>query len=445
MGTTFGGGPMACAVAEAVIDTIESESLLANVRQVSAYIRSSCIIGPVTGVQGAGFLLGLKTSRPAKEVQAALLAKNILTGTSARSEHFAPAAGLHLERGSRRSAERRLGENFRMKRFLDLADFSREQILDLLALAQALQDKPEPHALAGKILGLVFFNPSLRTLASFQAGMARLGGISFVITPGQGTWQLETRLNAIMKGAAAEHIREGIPVLASYCDALGVRAFAEGKSLADDLGEALFGMIDQLCDKPLINMESAMNSPCQALADWRTLDELDLPRRAKFVLSWVYHPKALPLAVPAATVHMAAMRGMEVVVLRPEGFALPPQIMDKAQDWRRPRRAARSPRPPIAPRRSPARACCTRRSGARPRTTATPRRTRGCAPIFPIGAYASAGSRGASPDAKLMHCLPVRRNVAVADEVLDGPRAVVKREAFNRLAVQMAVLHRMLT
>ena len=83
MGTTFGGGPMACAVAEAVIDTIESEGLLANVRQVSAYIRSSCIIGPVTGVQGAGFLLGLKTSRPAKEVQAALLAKNILTGTSA--------------------------------------------------------------------------------------------------------------------------------------------------------------------------------------------------------------------------------------------------------------------------------------------------------------------------------------------------------------------------
>jgi acetylornithine/N-succinyldiaminopimelate aminotransferase len=83
LGTTFGGGPMACAVAEAVIDTIESESLLANVRQVSTYIRSSCIIGPIMGVQGAGFLLGLKTSRPAKEVQAALLAQNILTGTSA--------------------------------------------------------------------------------------------------------------------------------------------------------------------------------------------------------------------------------------------------------------------------------------------------------------------------------------------------------------------------
>src|SRR6202521_5561537 len=218
-----------------------------------------------------------------------------------------------------------------MKRFLNLADFNREQILDLLALAQSLQDKPEPRALAGKILGLVFFNSSLRTLASFQAGMARLGGNSFVITPGQGTWQLETRLNAIMNGSAAEHIREGIPVLGSYCDALGVRAFADGKNLADDLGETLFGMIDDLCDKPLINMESAMNHPCQALADWRTMDELEVPDRAKFVLSWVYHPKALPLAVPAATVHMAAMRGMEVVVARPEGFALPTQIMDKAR------------------------------------------------------------------------------------------------------------------
>ena len=90
-------------------------------------------------------------------------------------------------------------------------------------------------------------------------------------------------------------------------------------------------MIDALCEKPLINLESAMNHPCQALADWRTLDELEVPSRAKFVLSWVYHPKALPLAVPAAIVHMAAMRGMEVVVARPEGFALPPEIMDKAR------------------------------------------------------------------------------------------------------------------
>jgi N-acetylornithine carbamoyltransferase len=330
-----------------------------------------------------------------------------------------------------------------MKRFLTLADFSHEQVLDLLALAQALQDRPEPRALAGKILGLLFFNPSLRTLASFQSGMARLGGSSFVITPGQGTWQMETRLNAIMKGAAAEHIREGIPVLASYCDALGVRAFAEGKNLEIDLDEVLFGMIDDLCDKPLINLESSMNHPCQALADWRTLDELKVPKRAKFVLSWVYHPKALPLAVPAAIVHMAAMRGMEVVVLRPEGFALPPRIMDSA------------------------RLAAAVAGGSLIETADRVAALAGASVLYAkewgttmYYGDTEADSRlradltdwcvrerwfaGAQPDAKLMHCLPVRRNVAVADEILDGPRAVVKREAFNRLAVQMAILHRML-
>jgi N-acetylornithine carbamoyltransferase len=330
-----------------------------------------------------------------------------------------------------------------VKNFLSLADFSRQEIVDLLAFAQSLKDKPQPRALAGKILGLVFFNSSLRTLASFQAGMARLGGSSFVITPGQGTWQLETRLHAVMNGASAEHIREGIPVLASYCDALGVRAFAEGKDLAADLGESLFAMIGNLCDKPLINLESAVNHPCQALADWRTMDELEVPRQAKFVLSWVNHPKALPLAVPAATVHMAAMRGMEVVVLRPEGFALPRQIMDGA--------------------RSAAEAA----GGSLTETSDRARALSGASVLYAkewgstqYYGDAEADSRlraalsdwcvrelwfaGAVPGAKLMHCLPVRRNVAVADEVLDGPRAAVKLEAFNRLVVQMAVLHRLL-
>jgi len=330
-----------------------------------------------------------------------------------------------------------------VKRFLDLADFSREEILDLLILAQALLDEPQPRALAGKILGLVLLNPSLRTLASFQAGMARLGGSSFVITPGQGTWQLETRPHAIMNGAAAEHLREAIPVLASYCDALGVRAFAEGKNLAADLGETLFGLIDGLCGKPLINLESAVNHPCQALADWRTMDELEIPARAKFVLSWVYHPRALPLAVPAATLHMAALRGMEVVVARPEGFALPREIMDKA------RRAAAAAGGSVSE--------TSDRAGALSGAQVLYAKEWGST-LHYGDAAADARLRaeltdwcvreswfaGALPDAKLMHCLPVRRNVAVADEVLDGARAVVKREAFNRLAVQMAVLHRML-
>jgi N-acetylornithine carbamoyltransferase len=330
-----------------------------------------------------------------------------------------------------------------VKRFLDLADFDRAEILDLLALAQSLAEHPPKPVLAGKVLGLVFLNPSLRTLASFQTAMARLGGTSFVITPGQGTWQLETRPNAVMDGAAAEHIREGIPVLASYCDALGVRAFAEGKNLQEDLDERVFRAVDALCEAPLINLESAMNHPCQALADWRTLDELDVPRSGKFVLCWSYHPRALPLAVPSAIVHMAAMRGMEVVVARPEGFALPGAVMDKA------RAAARAAGGSVTETAD--------RGAALEGAHVVYAKEWGSTTHYgdaPAESSARAGLKDwcvredwfgrAAPRAKLMHCLPVRRNVAVADEVLDGPRSAVLREARNRLTVQTAVLCRML-
>lgn len=330
-----------------------------------------------------------------------------------------------------------------MNRFLDLADLSREAVVDLLSLAQSLQDKPQPTALSGKVLGLVFLNPSLRTLASFQAAMSRLGGDSFVITPGQGTWQLETRRNAIMNGNCAEHIREAIPVLASYCDVLGVRAFAEGRNLEADLAETLFTMIDALCDKPLVNLESAVNHPCQALADWRTLDELQVPRRGKLVLSWAYHPRPLPLAVPAATLHMAAMRGMEVVVLRPESFALPPAIMDKAHAAAAVSGGAVSETADRAAALAGADVLYAKEWG----TTAYYGDVEADARLrADLGDWCvrERWFAGAAREAKLMHCLPVRRNVAIADEVLDGPRAVVKREAFNRLVVQMAVLHRML-
>lgn len=330
-----------------------------------------------------------------------------------------------------------------MKRFLDLADFDRDEIAALLELARRLQSHPEPQALAGRILGLIFFNPSLRTLASFQAGMSRLGGSSFVITPGQGTWQLETRLGAIMNGAAAEHVREGIPVLASYCDVLGIRAFAEGKDLGADLAESRFRAMADLVHKPLINLESAMNHPCQALADWKTLDDLSLPRDCRFVLSWVYHPRALPLAVPAAALHMAALRGMQVVVLRPDGFGLPSAIMDRA------RRAA-------AQSGGSVRECADRREALEGATVLYAKEWGATSCYGDAQADAELRSgltdwcvrddwfEHTATDCRLMHCLPVRRNTAVADEVLDGPRSVVQLEAYNRLVVQMAVLYQLL-
>ncbi len=326
---------------------------------------------------------------------------------------------------------------------MDLADFSREEVLALLALAHRLEAHPEPRALAGKILGLVFFNPSLRTLASFQVAMMRLGGSSFVINPGQGTWQLETRSGVVMDGAAAEHVREGIPALASYCDALGIRAFAEGKDLERDLAETAFHSMTSLVEKPLINLESAVNHPCQALADWKTMDELQVPESGRFVLSWAYHPRALPLAVPAAAVHMAAMRGMEVIVLRPEGFALPEPIMARA------RHAAEL-------------------SGGSLRETCDRAEALEGAQVLYVKEWGTTAGYGdaaedarlraalkgwcvrndwfsPSSDCRVMHCLPVRRNTAIADEVLDSARSVVQREAYNRLPAQMAVLHQLLS
>jgi N-acetylornithine carbamoyltransferase len=331
-----------------------------------------------------------------------------------------------------------------MKRFIDLADLEPVAVRDLIGLASRLERSKRPQALAGKVLGLLFMNPSLRTLASFQAGMARMGGSSFVITPGAGTWQLETRNGAVMDGDRAEHVKEGIPVLASYADVLGVRAFAEGVNLENDLNEVVFQQIADLVDKPLINMESAMNHPCQALADWKTMDELGVPYQGKFVLSWVNHPRALPLAVPAAAMTMAAQRGMEVVVLRPEGFEIPQPLADKA------RRLA------------------TASGGSFTETTDRTAAMKGAHVLYAkewgsTRHYGDAKADGelrkrlkdwmvdeswftnADPKAHFMHCLPVRRNVAVADALIDGPRSAVLREAYNRMPAQMAVLHRLLS
>jgi N-acetylornithine carbamoyltransferase len=330
-----------------------------------------------------------------------------------------------------------------MQRFLDLADFSRDQVVDLIDLARRLQQRPEPQALAGKILGLLFMNPSLRTLSSFQAGMMRLGGSSFVVTPGQGTWAVETRTGAVMNAGAAEHVREAIPVLASYCDALGLRAFAEGKDLAADLAEASFTIMAGLCDKPFINLESAVNHPCQALADWKTMDDLGVPRAGKFVLSWVYHPRALPLAVPAAALHMAAQRGREVVVLRPDGYALPGPIMARAHAAAAAAGGSVSETTDRAAALSGAHVLYAKEWGS-PECYGNAEAESALRQPLIDWRVQESWFAGARPDCHFMHCLPVRRNVAVADEVLDGPRSQVIREAANRMVVQMAVLYRLL-
>lgn len=331
-----------------------------------------------------------------------------------------------------------------MKAFNDLADFTNEEVRALLELAGRLDSHPEPEALKGKVLSLLFLSPSLRTLASFQAAMVRLGGGSFVISPDMSIHGLESRAGIVMDGVAAEHIREAVPVIASYGDAIGIRAFAERKNIEADMAEAEFTALTELIDTPYINMESAINHPCQSLADWKTMDDLDVPTNGgKFVLSWAYHPRALPLAVPAATLHMAAMRGMDVTVLRPEGFELPQQLMDKA-------------------------ASAAEAAGGSIRETDDRTDAMQNAHIIYAKSWSSTRHYGdkladeklrenhldwcvdepwfdnAQDDCRFMHCLPARRGVVVTDDILDGPRSVVIAEARNRMLAQMAVLHQML-
>jgi N-acetylornithine carbamoyltransferase len=333
-----------------------------------------------------------------------------------------------------------------VKRFLDLADLSGEEVVDLLDLSSWLERHPEPEALKGKVLALLFFNPSLRTLASFQSGMARLGGSSFVISPGQGTWILETRDGVVMDGAAAEHVREAIPVLAGYADALGIRSFAGGTDLAADLADSTFLSMADVCPVPLVNLESAVNHPCQALGDWKTMDDLAIPQKGKLVLTWAWHPKPLPLAVPAATVHMAALRGMDVTVLRPEGFALPEPVMAKARQA-----AAMSAGSGGSVRETADRAEALEgahviyaKSWTSPVCYGNPEAE--AAFRAPLRDWCVDGDwfATAAPECRFMHCLPVRRNVVVKDSVLDGPRSVVVHEARNRMWAQMAVLYRLM-
>lgn len=331
-----------------------------------------------------------------------------------------------------------------MKHWLSLADHAPEALASLVALARRIKrgDAPSDVArLRGRVLVMVFFNPSLRTRTSFEAGMARCGGHAVCLSVGGDTWQLEYRDGVVMDGPAAEHIREAAPVLSRYGDLLAVRTFAAMKSADEDARDAVLCAFAAHATVPVINMESAADHPCQGLADWMTMDEhLDGARGHRFVLRWAPHVKGLPLAVPHAALLAAAAAGMDVTVAHPEGYELNPRIVAQARTWCS--AAGRSLR--ISCEREPA----------------------GDADVLYVkswgapGFYGDADAQAASfsshrdwtvrrgdlgPRTRLMHCLPVRRNLVIADDALDDPRSIVVDQAENRLWAQLAIMSRLLT
>lgn len=331
-----------------------------------------------------------------------------------------------------------------IRHFYDLAELETDEVLELLRLARRLQTHPEPRALEGKVLSLLFLSPSLRTLSSFQAAMIRLGGGAFVISPEMSIHGMEVAAGVVMDGKAAEHLADAVPVIASYGDALGVRVFAERRHLERDLADTTYREVARHVDRPLINLESAVSHPCQSLADWKTLDDLGVPpHRSKIVISWAFHPQALPLSGPISAVSMAALRGMDVTVLRPDGFELPARIVERARE-------------------------IAAKCGGSVRETSDRREALQGAQVIYVKEWSSTRHYGDSvaekklrdqhadwcvdeswfretaPDCRLMHAMPVRRGVAVRDAVLDGPRSALTLQAENRMWSQMAVLYRML-
>jgi len=219
-----------------------------------------------------------------------------------------------------------------MQHLLSWQDWTQTQWHKLLERACELSFKGHhwQQRAIDKSLGLVFFNPSLRTRSSMELAAAQLGAHVSLIEPGSGVWDMEWRDDVIMDGTAAEHIEEAFGVLSQYFDALGVRLFADFHHYSQNRDETIFKKILKASKVPVINLESAFYHPCQSLADAVSLRQYP-PQGKKFVLSWCYHPKALPMAVANSTLLMAAREGYEVTVLRPDEFALDPEVMTSAQ------------------------------------------------------------------------------------------------------------------
>ncbi|MBI4349194.1 MAG: N-acetylornithine carbamoyltransferase [Elusimicrobia bacterium] len=321
------------------------------------------------------------------------------------------------------------------RHFTNLHEWGAEGLARLVDRALALKAKPNAGLpLAGKTVALCFMNPSLRTQVSFEAAAAALGAHPITLFIGQGTYALEWRDGVVMDGLAAEHVREAVPVLSRMCDALALRCFPEGKDWAVDKQDGLLNAFRRHATVPVISLESALGHPCQALADLMTIRERMEPRRKKFLLAWAPHIKASPQAVPSSAVEMAALAGMDVTVLRPEGYDLDVSVMGRV------------------------RAACEA-SGAKFEVTGDIRAGYAGARVVYAKSWGSLERYGQAPDAALrepwrvtasklaltddaifMHCLPVRRGLKVEDSVLDGPSSVVIDQAENRLHTAKAVL-----
>jgi N-acetylornithine carbamoyltransferase len=318
-----------------------------------------------------------------------------------------------------------------MKHFINTLEWSPKELEKILALAAKLKKaKKSPQALKGKSVALVFFNPSLRTRVSFQVGIAQLGGQAVSMSVGSESWTLEHRDGAVMDQDKTEHIKDAAKVLGRFVSAICVRSFPGLKSYDEDMADPVIEAFRRHSPVPVLNMESALWHPCQGMADAMTIREkLGRIKGAKVALTWAYHPKALPMAVPNSFAAAVSQLGADLTIAHPPEFPLEKKFLDAL------------PRKP--------RIVHSKEEGLEGAQVV-------CAKSWGGSAYygrweeekkVREGYRSWICDrvpkgAVFMHCLPVRRNVEVSDAVLDA--SAIYDEAENRLHVQKAILSELL-
>ena len=317
-----------------------------------------------------------------------------------------------------------------MKSFLNVSDLG-----DLnKALEEALEIKKDRYKYAElgrhKTALLVFFNNSLRTRLSTQKAAQNLGMNVIVLDVNAGAWKLETERGVVMDGDKSEHLLEAIPVMASYCDVIGIRSFAGLKDRDYDYAETVYEQFVKYSGKPVFAMETATVHPLQAFADLITIEEYKRTERPKVVLTWAPHPKALPQAVPNSFADFMNEANVDFVITHPEGYELDPKFVRGAKVEYDQRKAFEGAQFIYA------------KNWACPGVT----RPEDYGKVLSKDMSWTVDSEHMSwtDNAFFMHCLPVRRNMIVSDDVIEAPTSLVIPEAANREISATTVLKRML-
>jgi N-acetylornithine carbamoyltransferase len=330
-----------------------------------------------------------------------------------------------------------------MKNFLTTADWTRTELDEIIESALRFKhgdDQTKP--LAATSVALVFFNPSLRTRASMQVGIYELGGNPVVLEPGGTSWTLEHREGVVMDADKTEHVAEFVRVLGRYCAAIGVRTFAALKNWDEERQDPILYSFAKYSAVPVINLESAMHHPCQAMADMMTIREKLGSGRKCVVLTWAWHPKPLPMAVPNSFALAAAQMGHDLVVAHPPGYELDEQLMATIRQQATGAGGRLQIVHDVAAAFADAEVVYAKSWGAK-QFYGAPEQDIAARARYRETWIVDEQKMAGTKNALFMHCLPVRRNVIVTDRVIDSPVSVVIDEAENRLHVQKAILARL--